>query len=137
MTVTETADAIAQDFAYLDDWEMRYAHLIDLGKNNPPLTPDERTEDNKVRGCASQVWMVIDTVDQTRLAIRAESDALIVSGLISLLTRLFSNATAEDILAFDANAYLEQIGVTGALSAQRSNGLAAMLRRIRETAAAL
>ncbi len=136
MMLNQTADAIAEDFTCLDDWEMRYAHLIDIGRNNPSLAPHERTDETRVRGCASQVWMVIDTDDQNRLTIRAESDALIVSGLIGLLTRLYSGATASDILGFDAPGYLERIGVSGALSAQRSNGLSAMLARIHEAAAA-
>lgn len=136
MTVQERANDIAAEFDFLDDWETRYAHIIDLGKANPPLAAEERNEETKVRGCASQVWMVIENQDDGALSIRAESDAMIVSGLIALLIRLFSGAPREEVLAFDAPAFLDQIGVTGALSAQRSNGLAAMLDRIRSTAEA-
>lgn len=136
MTVQDRARDIAADFDFLDDWETRYAHIIDLGRANPPLEAGERTEETKVRGCASQVWMVIDEQADGTLSIRAESDAMIVSGLIALLTSLFSTAPREEILAFDAPAFLEEIGVTGALSAQRSNGLKAMLDRIRSAAAA-
>ena len=136
MTILERAAEIADEFDFLDDWEDRYAHIIDLGKSNPALAASERTEETKVRGCASQVWMVITPQDQDRLEIRAESDAMIVSGLISLLVRLFSGATRAEISAFDADAFLDKIGVKGALSAQRSNGLASMLARIKQTAIA-
>jgi len=135
MNTVERAAEIEDEFAFLDDWEDRYAHIIDLGKANPPLEPEERTEGTKVRGCASQVWMVITPQDQDRLEIRAESDAMIVSGLISLLVRLFSGATRSEISEFDADGFLDKIGVKGALSAQRSNGLASMLSRIKQTAA--
>lgn len=136
MSVTERAAEIADEFDFLEDWEVRYAHIIDLGKANPPLEAHERTEETKVRGCASQVWMVISEQDADRLQIRAESDAMIVSGLISLLVRLFSGATRAEISGFDADEFLDKIGVKGALSAQRSNGLASMLARIKQTAAA-
>jgi len=136
MTLTERATEISDEFDFLDDWEDRYAHIIDLGKANPALTAEERTEDTKVRGCASQVWMVLSPEPGDRLSIRAESDAMIVSGLISILIRLFSGATKDEIRGFDADAFLTQIGVKGALSAQRSNGLASMLARIQETAKA-
>jgi cysteine desulfuration protein SufE len=134
MTIIDRAAEIADEFEFLDDWEDRYAHIIDLGKANPALAPEERTETTKVRGCASQVWMVITPNEDDRLDIRAESDAMIVSGLISLLIRLFSGAAREEILQFDADAFLTKIGVKGALSAQRSNGLASMLARIKDTA---
>lgn len=133
MSITETAAEIREEFAWLEDWEARYAHLIDLGKANPPLAPHERTEESRVRGCASQVWMQTH-VEDGRLIVRAESDAMIVSGLIALLTRLYSGAAPVEILGFDARAFLDEIGVSGALTAQRSNGLASMLARIRGVA---
>ncbi len=134
MAIASAADEIRDEFAFLDDWEARYAHIIDLGKSNPPLAANERTEETRVRGCASQVWMVSDADPEGRLTIRAESDALIVSGLIAILTRLYSGAPAPDILAFDVQAFLNEIGVSGALSAQRSNGLASMVARIQTDA---
>lgn len=130
MSLIERAASIEADFEFLDDWEDRYAHIIDLGKANPPLAPAERSEDTKVRGCASQVWMVLEDREQDQLSVRAESDAMIVSGLIAILTTLFSGAERGEIRDFDADAFLTKIGVKGALSAQRSNGLAAMLARI-------
>ena len=135
MTIAETANDIREEFTWLDDWEARYAHIIDLGKANPPLAPDERTEETRVRGCASQVWMVT-TIEDGRMNVRAESDAMIVSGLIALLTRLYSGAQLDEIQSFDAKALLDEIGVSGALTAQRSNGLASMLDRIRKDAQA-
>lgn len=134
MTLTDRAAEIEDEFAFLDDWEDRYAHIIDLGKANPPLDATERTEQTRVLGCASQVWMVITPAEQDRLIVRAESDAMIVSGLIALLIRLYSGASRAEIRSFDARDFLDRIGVTGALSAQRSNGLASMLERIMMTA---
>ncbi len=131
----DKATEIREEFSWLDDWEARYAHIIDLGKANPPLQAHERTEGTRVRGCASQVWMVTDT-DGDRLTVRAESDAMIVSGLIALLIRLYSGQQSSEILAFDAKSFLEEIGVAGALTAQRSNGLASMLERILRDASA-
>lgn len=135
MSIESAAAEIREEFSWLEDWEARYAHIIDLGKNNPPLAPEERTDDTRVRGCASQVWMVT-RIEAGRLILRAESDAMIVSGLIALLTRLYSGAAPDEIGAFDAEAFLEEIGVKGALTAQRSNGLASMLARIRADARA-
>lgn len=130
MSIEDRAVDIEDEFAFLDDWETRYAHIIDLGKSNPGLDAHEKTEVTRVRGCASQVWMVIEPQDGDALNVRAESDAMIVSGLIALLIRLYSGATRDEIKRFDAKAFLDRIGVSGALSAQRSNGLASMLARI-------
>lgn len=137
MTIEETANEIRDEFSFLDDWEARYAHLIDLGKANTALDAQERTEATRVRGCASQVWLVSEAGLDGTLSLRAESDAMIVSGLIALLIRLLSDQHPEKILAFDTNALLEEIGVSGALTAQRSNGLASMLDRVRADAKAM
>lgn len=136
MTIQDAAQDIRDEFEFLDDWEARYAHIIDLGKANPPLAGAERTEDTRVRGCASQVWMVTEPAEDGGLIVRAESDAMIVSGLIALLTRLLSGAQPRDVLAFDPQGFLDEIGVAGALTAQRSNGLASMIARIRQDAEA-
>jgi len=137
MTLEETAQDIREEFSFLDDWEERYAHLIDLGKSNAPLAEAERNERNRVRGCASQVWLVSEPTDDGRLILRAESDAMIVSGLIALLVRLFSGQPVSAISAFDPAAFLEEIGVSGALTAQRSNGLSSMIQRIQTDAGSL
>lgn len=133
MNIETAAADIREEFSWLEDWEARYAHIIDLGKANPPLSGEEKTEETRVRGCTSQVWMVTHAEDG-HLIVRAESDAMIVSGLIGILIRLYSGARLSEVEAFDAKALLNDIGVTGALTAQRSNGLAAMLDRIRHDA---
>ncbi len=131
------AQEIREEFAFLDDWEDRYAHIIDLGKANPALPEEEITEANRVQGCVSQVWIVTEQDDTGVMHIRAMSDAMIVSGLIAILIRIFSGSNTEDILDFDAEAFLQEIGVSGALTAQRSNGLTSMLARIRRDAEAI
>lgn len=133
MDIKTAAADIREEFSWLEDWEARYAHIIDLGKANPALADDEKTPETLVRGCASQVWMVTD-VDNGRLVVRAESDAMIVTGLIALLVRLYSGTPLRQIGTFDAKALLDEIGVSGALTAQRSNGLASMLARIQQDA---
>ena len=136
MTLTDRATEIAEEFDFLDDWEDRYAHIIDLGKANPPLSADERTEDTKVRGCASQVWMVLTPLEQDRLEVRAESDAMIVRGLIAILLSLYDGLDVGDVLKVDAGGELARLGLNDHLSAQRSNGLSAMVQRIRDLAMA-
>ena len=133
MSLQDRADAIAEEFDFLDDWEARYAHIIDLGKKNPPLAPNERIEETRVRGCASQVWMIANTDVEDILHLKAESDAMIVSGLIALLVQLFDGAPSKDVAAFDAHGFFDQIGIKDALSAQRSNGLNSMLQKIKQT----
>ena len=139
-TITEELDALAEEFdAFGDDWEERYRYVIDLGRELDDLTDAERSEANKVRGCASQVWLVTEPQANGVLKFRGDSDAHIVRGLIAILLRLFSGRKPAEILAFDAKAAFETLGLSGALSQQRSNGLASMVARIRrdaETAAA-
>jgi cysteine desulfuration protein SufE len=139
MTVAEQAAALREDFAFLDDWEARFAHLIDLGKALPPLKPDEYSDANKVRGCSSQVWLVAEPSPVVAGAIRFRggSDAMIVAGLVAMLLHLFSDQQPSDILAFDAPAFFKDIGIADALTPQRSNGLASMLQRIRAHAGAV
>ncbi len=126
---------MAEEFEFLGDWEERYRHVIDLGRTLEPLTDDERSDANKVRGCSSQVWLVSDTNGEA-LAFRGDSDAHIVRGLVAILLRLYSGHSPAEILAFDAKAGLERLGLAGALSAQRSNGLYSMVERIRRDATA-
>jgi cysteine desulfuration protein SufE len=127
---------LAAEFELLGDWEERYRHVIDLGRGLEPLSPSEHAESNKVRGCASQVWLVAEPQTDGALKFRGDSDAHIVRGLIAILLQLYSGRTPAEILAFDAKAAFEQLGLTGALSAQRSNGLFSMVQRIRRDAAA-
>jgi cysteine desulfuration protein SufE len=128
---------LTDEFELLGDWEERYRHVIDLGRELAPLSDAERTDANKVRGCASQVWLVTEPSGEARdpvLRFRGDSDAHIVRGLIAILLRLYSGRTPDQILAFDAKAALETLGLSSALSTQRSNGLGAMLARIRADA---
>jgi cysteine desulfuration protein SufE len=127
---------MAEEFELLGDWEERYRHIIDLGRTLAPLAESERTDDNKVRGCASQVWLVTETAPDGALLFRGDSDAHIVRGLIALLLRLYSGRTATDISAFNAKGAFDRLGLPGALSQQRSNGLFSMVERIRRDAGA-
>ncbi len=133
-----TIDQLIDDFQFLDDWEDRYRHVIELGKALQPLTPEEHNDTNKVSGCASQVWFVCDPAKEPpgALVFRGESDAHIVQGLIAILTALYSGKTPSEILAIDAKGVFDQLGLQDALSPQRSNGLYAMVERIRQHAAA-
>lgn len=124
---------LADEFDLMDDWEDRYRHLIDLGKALEPLNDAERSDANKVRGCASQVWLVSDRAGD-RLRLRGDSDAHIVRGLVAVVLRLASGKRAADVAAFPFEAAIERLGLKGALSAQRANGLAAMVGRIRTDA---
>jgi cysteine desulfuration protein SufE len=137
MTTTDIQSEIEdliEEFELLDDWEQRYRYLIDMGKSLIPLSADERSDINKVKGCVSQVWLVSDVGDDGRVRFRADSDAHIVRGLAALLVRLYSDRTREEILSVDARAVLGQIGLSEHLSPQRSNGLTAMINRIVATA---
>lgn len=128
-------EELAETFEFLDDWEDRYRHIIDLGKAMPPLDEALRVPATKVDGCASQVWLHPE-IDGGTYQFRGESDAIIVRGLIAVLGTLYNGVPVGDIAAIDARAELGRLQLTEHLSAQRSNGLAAMVDRIRETAAA-
>ena len=132
--IDDTLRDLADEFDVLGDWEERYRYVIELGRELSPLSEAERSDANKVRGCASQVWLVTEPAADGTLRFRGDSDAHIVRGLIALLLRLYSGRSPEDILAFDAKRGFEQLGLSGALSAQRSNGLASMVTRIRRDA---
>ena len=124
--------AIADEFAFFGDWTERYQYLIDLGRKLPPFPDADRTDEHKVSGCQSQVWLV-PSGDARRLDFRAISDSSIVSGLIALLLRVYSGRSAEEILATEPR-FIEAIGLAKHLSPTRSNGLASMLATIRSHA---
>jgi len=136
MTVSmmQELDDLAGEFDLLGDWEERYRYVIDLGRALEPLSEAEHSDANKVRGCASQVWLVREAGEGGWLGFRGDSDAHIVRGLIAILLRLYSGRAADEILAFDARAAFARLGLDGALSAQRSNGLYSMVERIRRDA---
>ena len=134
-----TLDEILSDFELLDEWEDRYRYVIELGRGLEPLPEDARTDTNKVRGCVSQVWLAT-TVSANgahpapRLHFIGDSDAHIVRGLIAILFAMFDGKGADEILALDAPAILGRMGLNDHLTPQRSNGLAAMVDRIRADA---
>jgi len=134
-TIQSALAELEDEFEVLGDWEERYRYVIDLGRELQPLSEAERSDDNKVRGCASQVWLVTERGEGGGLKFCGDSDAHIVRGLIAILMRLYSGRAPRDILAFDAKAAFAKLGLTGALSQQRSNGLASMVERIRRDAA--
>jgi cysteine desulfuration protein SufE len=134
MAISDALAELRDEFDLLGDWEERYRYVIEMGKDLALLTDAERNEGHKVRGCASQVWLVTEPQGDGTLAFRGDSDAHIVRGLIAILLRLYSGHSPAEILAFDAKAAFEQLGLSGALSAQRSNGLASMVARIRRDA---
>jgi cysteine desulfuration protein SufE len=139
MHATEnTIDSLVEDFSLLDDWEDRYRYVIELGKTLPELPESERTPANKVRGCASQVWLVSEVSGNGEpvLHFRGDSDAHIVRGLIAILFSLYSGHTARKIFDTDAEAAFSKIGLREHLTSQRSNGLTSMVARIRADAEA-
>jgi cysteine desulfuration protein SufE len=133
-TAAAALDDLAENFQLLDDWEDRYRYIIDLGRTLAPLSEDEHSDENKVRGCASQVWLVTEPGEGGRLRFRGDSDAHIVRGLIAILLSLYSDRSPKEILDVDARGAYERLGLSGALTAQRSNGLFSMVERIRRDA---
>lgn len=135
MQLSDRQQEIIDEFQFFDCWMDRYQYLIDLGKELEPLADSEKTEGNLVRGCQSQVWMVVDG-DAKHVKIRANSDAAIVSGLIALVVRLYSDASAKEIITTEPE-FVEIIGLSQHLSPTRANGLASMLQRLKTEAAHL
>lgn len=134
MTINEIQDEIIEEFSGLDDWMDKYQLLIDLGNELTPLDERYKTEQNLIDGCQSRVWLQADLVDGV-IHFTAESDALIVKGIVSLLIRVLSDHTPQEIL--DADLYfIEEIGLKEHLSPTRSNGLVAMVKQIRAYALA-
>ena len=132
-------EEIAETFEFLDDWEDRYRHVIDMGKAMDPLEDALRIPATKVEGCASQVWLVPELEGEgasAKMHFRGDSDAMIVRGLIAILIALYDDLTVGEVLAVDAPAELARLGLNDHLSSQRSNGLHAMVQRVRDIAAA-
>ena len=129
MTINELQDNIIEEFSVFDDWMDKYALLIDLGNSLPPLDEKYKTESNLIDGCQSRVWLQADYEDG-KIHFQAESDALIVKGIVSLLLRVFSDRTPDEILNADLR-FIEEIGLKEHLSPTRSNGLVAMIKQIR------
>lgn len=134
-------DEIVENFGFLDDWEDRYRYVIELGNALEPLSDAEHSEQYKVRGCASQVWLVADhrhgPDGKPVIIFRGDSDAHIVRGLIAILIALYSGKPADFIAKYDAEALFAKLGLGDHLTQQRSNGLASMVARIRSDAEAV
>lgn len=139
MSLADTSiDDIIDTFDLMDEWEDRYRYLIELGEKIEGLDPAEKTPENKVRGCTSNVWMVADFGDTTppHITFRGESDALIVKGLVAVLFVMYHNKTAAEIGQIDAKAIMAKLGLSQHLSPMRTNGLFSMIQRIEAIAAA-
>ena len=135
MTINEIQDEVIEDFSAFDDWMDKYQMLIDLGNEQEPLADEYKTEQNLIDGCQSRVWVQCDKAEDGTLSFLADSDALIVKGIIALLIKVINHQPAKDIL--DADLYfIEEIGLKEHLSPTRSNGLLAMVKRIKAYALA-
>ncbi len=128
-TITEIQDEIIDDFSLIDEWEDKYAYIIELGKKVPELSAEFKTDKNIIRGCQSKVWMV-SKIENGKVIYHADSDAIIVKGLIALLLKTFSGHTPEAVLQTDAY-FIEAIGMSQHLSMTRSNGLASMVKQMK------
>jgi len=129
MTINEAQDELIEDFELFDDWESKYEYIIDLGKEFPPLKEQFKTEDNIIKGCQSRVWLNA-YMDGELLKFEADSDAIIVRGLVSMLVKVLSGHTPEEIASADLY-FMERIGLHQHLAQTRSNGLASMLKQMR------
>lgn len=131
-----SADDIIDSLGFFDNWEERYKYIIDLGKELPPMPESFRTEEFLVRGCQSQVWLVDEWCDG-KLFFQADSDAFIVKGLLGVVLAAFNGKSPEDILGFDIDGYFARLDLLQHLSSTRGNGLKAMVKRIKDKAAAV
>jgi cysteine desulfuration protein SufE len=135
-----SVDAIRSDFAFLDDWEDRYRYVLELGRTLEPLSEAAHNGANKVRGCVSQVWLELgdgaNAAGERVLHYRGDSDSHLVRGLIAIALALYSDRTVREILSSDAQAFFRELGLEQHLTPQRSNGVRAMIERIRADAAA-
>ena len=135
----DNINELISDFDFLDNWEDRYMHVIDMGKSLPDLELALKTDATKVKGCVSQVWLVskVEGQKDPTLTFRGDSDAHIVKGLVAIVLEVFSGRKASEILKLDAKIILEKLGLSEHLSPQRSNGLQAMIARIKAEAESL
>jgi cysteine desulfuration protein SufE len=134
LSIAETEKEIIGEFALFDSWDDKYEYIIDLGKKLPPLDPKYKTDENRVRGCQSSVWLVADYRDG-KLFYKAESDAMIVKGLISMLIRVLSGRTTNEIIEAKLD-FIREIGMTTHLAQTRSNGLLSMVKQMKHYALA-
>ncbi|MEQ8402955.1 MAG: SufE family protein [Roseitalea porphyridii] len=134
--MTSDLQTILDDFSFLDDWEDRYRYVFDLGRDLPPFPDENKTDENKVRGCVSQVWLTTarEPGDDPVMRFTGDSDAHIVRGLVAIMLALYSGKKASEIAATDAEPVLRQLGLDEHLTPQRANGLRAMVLRMRKDA---
>jgi cysteine desulfuration protein SufE len=130
-----TFEQLREDFSYLEDWEDRYKHVIDLGRNLPPMPEALKSPATKVNGCASQVWIHSTSTPDNKLKLQGDSDALIVKGLIAIAFMIYAPLTRDEITKLDAVPLFAELGLKEHLTPQRSNGLASMVARIKADAA--
>lgn len=135
MTINEIQDEIIDEFSELDDWMDRYGYIIDLGNQLPPIEEKYKTPQHLIEGCQSRVWINAEKNDDGKIEFTADSDAIIVKGIISLLIKVLNNQTPEDILNTDLY-FIDKIGLSEHLSPTRSNGLLAMVKQMRAYALA-
>ena len=128
-TIQEKEDEIVEEFGLFDDWEDKYEYIIDMGKKLPPLPEEDRKDENRIRGCQSTVWMASEHRDG-RIHYKADSDAMIVKGLISMLVRVLSGQKPEDIMKAELG-FIDRIGMGTHLAQTRSNGLRSMIRQMK------
>jgi cysteine desulfuration protein SufE len=134
LNIVETEQEIISEFALFDSWDDKYEYIIDLGKKLAPLDPNYKTDENRVRGCQSSVWLVADYQDG-KLFFQADSDAVIVKGLISMLIRVLNKRTPDEIIEAKMN-FIREIGMTTHLAQTRSNGLLSMVKQMKHYALA-
>jgi cysteine desulfuration protein SufE len=132
-SIQEISKALVEDFSLFDNWEDKYEYLIDLGKKLPPMGADLKTEDRKIKGCQSTVWLYSEYKDGI-IYFQADSEAMIVKGLVSMLVRVLSGQKPEDIVATPLD-FIEKIGLQSHLAQTRANGLNAMIRQMKLDAA--
>lgn len=135
MTINDIQNDIIDEFADLTDWMDRYAYIIELGTALPPLDEDQKVPANLIEGCQSRVWIASDRLADGKVRFKADSDAMIVKGIISLLLRVLSDRTPDEILGADLF-FIQKIGLSDHLSPTRSNGLVAMVKQIKNYALA-
>jgi cysteine desulfuration protein SufE len=128
-SITAIEDEIVEEFSLFDNWEDKYEYLIDMGRKLPKLEDDNKKDENKIRGCQSTVWMVSEYKDG-KIFYKADSDAMIVKGLISMLIRVFSGQKPSDIIAADMK-FIDEIGMSTHLAQTRSNGLRSMIKQMK------
>jgi len=128
-SINEIQDKIIEEFFVFDDWMDKYALLIEIGNDLPPLDPEYKNNSNLIEGCQSRVWLQADLIDG-KIVYQGESDAVIVKGLVSLLIKVLSNHTPEEILSADLH-FIDKIGLKEHLSPTRSNGLLSMLKQMK------